>query len=219
MIPLTTTIVLLQLLLVSSTTIKAATTASPFNLPHLSDSLAPLLSINKKAVPDSYLVVFKEGGIRARDFSAPAQVLQTRRTASSSFSSSSSSSIQVTFGARGVGRASSSVWDDIADGIKHVYDIGSFQGIAGHFQPDALHEIHKHPAVSYVEHNSMGRLAEIKTQEHAPWGIARISRRDCCQSARVRTRNLAVDTMSPCLLSTQESTCNTKSLKVAPSGG
>ncbi|KAF9122188.1 serine protease [Mortierella sp. 14UC] len=170
LLPTTTTAVLLQLLLVSSTAMVAVITASPVSSPPLSDTMAPLLTLatgsNSSVVPDSYLVVFKEGGVRAHDFSALAQGFQKSHTASSSSS-------QFTFG----GQGSSSIWSDIASGIKHVYDIGSFQGIAGHFQPDALREIRSHPAVAYIEHDSVGRLTEIKTQDHAPWGLSRISRR------------------------------------------
>ncbi|KAF8941039.1 serine protease [Haplosporangium gracile] len=67
--------------------------------------------------------------------------------------------------------------NDIANGIKHVYDIGIFQGIASHFRPEALHLIHANSAVAYVERDSMGRLAKIRTQHNATWRPARISQR------------------------------------------
>ncbi|KAG0300839.1 serine protease [Linnemannia gamsii] len=129
----------------------------------------PLLSVESKAVvADSYLVVFKDG-IRAHDFTALAstQGFHARE------SSSSPSVSQFIFG----GGRLSNVWNDIASGIKHVYDIGSFQGVAGHFRPDALHVIRASPAVAYIEHDTVGRLVNIKTQHNTTWGPARISRR------------------------------------------
>ncbi|KAF9901050.1 serine protease [Linnemannia zychae] len=145
------------------------TTASPVGSSPPSEPLAPLLPLavgsSSKVVPDSYLVVLKEGGVRASDFLA-----HSRRSHNSHSPSSPS---QFRFG----GQGSSSIWNDIASGTKHVYDMGSFQGIAGRFQPDALREIRSHPAVAYVEHDSVGHLAEIRFQEDAPWGLSRISRR------------------------------------------
>ncbi|KAF9546491.1 hypothetical protein EC957_009705 [Mortierella hygrophila] len=123
----------------------ALVTASSIGFP--SDdatTMAPLLSlaVESKAVPDSYLVVFKDG-VRAIDFST---------LASQSFQSSdSSSSRQFAFGGR-----LTSVWDDIVSGVKHVYDIGTFQGIAGRFHPEALHlirilQLHMSNAILWVD--------------------------------------------------------------------
>ncbi|KAF9082550.1 serine protease [Mortierella sp. AD031] len=131
--------------------------------------MAPILPLaESKSVPDSYLVVFKDG-FRAQDFSARIQGFQKRDMSPS----------QITFGGSrsSSSSGSSSVWNDIAKGIKHVYDIGTFQGIAGHFRSEALDEIRRNPKVAYVERDSVGRLTEIKTQEDSPWGLARISRR------------------------------------------
>ncbi|KAF9133497.1 hypothetical protein BGX30_012269 [Mortierella sp. GBA39] len=117
--------------------------------------MAPLLSlvVESKAVPDSYLVVFKDG-VRANDSST---------LATQSFhSSDSSSSRQFTFGGR-----PTSVWNDIVSGVKHVYDIGTFQGIAGRFHPEALHLIRANLAVAYVERDSVDRLAKLKMQHNA----------------------------------------------------
>lgn len=154
----------LLLLLASST---ALVSASPIGLP--SDdttTMAPLLSLalESNAIPDSYLVVLKDG-VRAHDFST----LAAQSTHSSDFSSSH----QFTFG-----RRPTSLWNDIVSGIKHVYDIGPFQGIAGRFHPEALHLIRTNPAVAYVERDSVGRIAKVKTQQNATWGPARLSRRN-----------------------------------------
>ncbi|KAG0219210.1 serine protease [Mortierella sp. NVP41] len=113
---------------------------------------------------DSYIVAFKEG-VSAKDFSARIRGFGMR--------GSSSTGSQSTFR----GRARNDAWDDIAGGINHVFDVDTFQGIARHFQPDALDEIRRNVDVAYVEQDSIGHLTEIRTLEDSPWELARISRR------------------------------------------
>ncbi|KAG9070544.1 serine protease [Linnemannia hyalina] len=127
--------------------------------------MAPLLSlaVESKAFPDYYLVVFKDG-VRANDFST----LAAQNFPSSGFSSSR----QFTFGGWPI-----SVWNDIVSGVKHAYDIGTFQGIPGRFHPGALHLIRANLAVAYVECDSVGRLTNLKTQHNATWGPARLCQR------------------------------------------
>ncbi|KAF8923028.1 serine protease [Dissophora ornata] len=118
-----------------------------------SERLAPIISsVDADIVPDSYFVVFK-GGVRANDHSAWVHDLHKRDM------------------------TANGVWDNIASGVKHVYDMGSFQGIAGRFRPDVLEEIRKNPDVDYIERDQIVYASEITTQNRAPWGLARISHR------------------------------------------
>ncbi|KAG0374067.1 serine protease, partial [Mortierella sp. AD032] len=118
-----------------------------------SDNLAPLISSsNADVVPDSYIVVFKDG-VRANDHSAWASSLHKRDL------------------------TANGMWDNIASGVKHVYDMGSFQGLAGRFRPDVLDEIRKNPDVEYIERDQLVYASDIKIQNRAPWGLARISHR------------------------------------------
>ncbi|KAK3816476.1 MAG: peptidase S8/S53 domain-containing protein [Benniella sp.] len=118
-----------------------------------SERLAPIISsMEADIVPDSYFVVFKDG-VRAEEHSAWVQDLHKR-------------DLHV-----------NGVWDSFNSGVKHVYDLGNFQGVAGRFRPDVLEEIRKNPAVAYVERDQLVYASEIVTQNRAPWGLARISHR------------------------------------------
>jgi len=89
-----------------------------------SERLAPIISsMEADIVPDSYFVVFKDG-VRAEEHSAWVQDLHKRDL------------------------HANGVWDSFTSGVKHVYDMGNFQGVAGRFRPDVLEEIRKNPAVS-----------------------------------------------------------------------
>lgn len=89
-----------------------------------SERYAPILSsVDADIVPDSYFVVFKDG-VRAEEHSAWVQNLHKRDLYANGF------------------------WDNFNSGVKHVYDMGAFQGIAGRFRPDVLEEIRRNPAVS-----------------------------------------------------------------------
>ncbi|KAF9391293.1 serine protease [Mortierella sp. AD011] len=112
-------------------------------------------SSEAEVIPHSYMVVFKNG-IRANDHSTWFRDLHGRDI------------------------AQNGVWVDelhnkVDGGVKYVYDIGSFQGIAGRFRPEALDEIRRNPIVDYIELDQAVYLAE--TQKNAPWGLARISHR------------------------------------------
>ncbi|KAG0298092.1 serine protease [Linnemannia gamsii] len=74
------------------------------------------------------------------------------------------------------------MWDggyeeEFAGGVRHVYDMGSFQGLAGRFRPEVLNEIRRNPDVAYIERDQMVYTNKIVTQKNAPWGLARISHR------------------------------------------
>ncbi|KAF9091121.1 serine protease [Mortierella sp. GBA35] len=137
----------------SAVALFVASTAVAFPSFGHSDKLAPVISsFNADVVPDSYIVVFKDG-VRAKDHSAWASDLHKRDL------------------------SANGIWDNIASGVKHVYDMGSFQGFAGRFRPDVLDEIRKNPDVDYIERDQLVYASEIKIQNRAPWGLARISHR------------------------------------------
>ncbi|KAG0202806.1 serine protease [Mortierella sp. GBA30] len=118
-----------------------------------SERLAPIVSsMDADVVPDSYVVVFKNG-VRANDHSGWVHNLHKRDL------------------------SVNGIWDNIASGVKHVYDMGTFQGIAGRFRPDVLEEIRKNPDVDFIERDQILYASEISTQNRAPWGLARISHR------------------------------------------
>lgn len=115
-----------MLIKLSTVALFVASTAVAFPSWGNSDNLAPVISSsNADVVPDSYIVVFKDG-VRANDHSAWAANLHKRDL------------------------TANGIWDNIASGVKHVYDMGSFQGLAGRFRPDVLDEIRKHPDVSLL---------------------------------------------------------------------
>ncbi|KAF9106993.1 serine protease [Mortierella sp. AM989] len=118
-----------------------------------SDRLAPIISpMDADIVPDSYFVVFKNGA-RANEHSAWISDLHKRDM------------------------SINGIWDDFTSGVKHVYDMGNFQGVAGRFRRDVLEEIRKNPDVDYIERDQIVYASEITTQNRAPWGLARISHR------------------------------------------
>ncbi|KAF8978055.1 serine protease [Entomortierella lignicola] len=120
------------------------------------ERLAPLVSsVEAEVVPDSYFVVFKDG-VRASENAAWVKDLHRHDI------------------------AVNGVWDNEFDGtftsgVRHVYDMGSFQGLAGRFRPEVLEEIRKNPDVAYVEPDQV--VYAYETQKNAPWGLARISHR------------------------------------------
>ncbi|KAI1306536.1 serine protease [Mortierella claussenii] len=118
-----------------------------------SERLAPVISsVDADIVPDSYFVVFKNG-VRAHEHSSWVSDLHKR---------------DMTI---------NGIWDNITSGVKHVYDMDGFQGIAGRFRPDVLEEIRKNPNVDYIERDQIVYTSDIAVQNRAPWGLARISHR------------------------------------------
>ncbi|KAF9107880.1 serine protease [Mortierella sp. AM989] len=130
-----------------------------------SERLAPVIaSFEAETVPDSYFVVFKDG-VRANEHAAWVRDLHRRDV------------------------ALNGVWDNefddnITSGVKHVYDMGSFQGLAGRFRPEVLDEIRRNPDVDYIEPDQT--VYTSATQKNAPWGLARISHR---KSLTYKTRS------------------------------
>ncbi|KAG0004892.1 serine protease [Entomortierella chlamydospora] len=142
-----------MLLKLSAVALFMASSAVAFPSFIQSERLAPIFSpLDADIVPDSYFVVFKSG-VRASEHSAWIRDLHQR-------------DISI-----------NGVWDDFTSGVKHVYDMGSFQGVAGRFRSDVLDEIRKNPDVDYIERDQIVYTSEITTQNRAPWGLARISHR------------------------------------------
>ncbi|KAG0345163.1 serine protease [Podila humilis] len=150
------------LALIASSSVLAAYPPPRFSYVHNEQQvLAPLVSsVEAETIPHSYFVVFKDG-VRVNDHSAWVQDLHESSLAASSAS-----------GCHGDDEA---VPVPSFNGIKHVYDMDKFQGLAGHFSPDVLNEIRKHPDVAYIEPDQVVYANEI--QRNAPWGLARISHR------------------------------------------
>ncbi|KAF9084671.1 serine protease [Mortierella sp. GBA35] len=126
-----------------------------------SERLAPVISsVEADIIPDSYFVVFKDG-VRVHEHSAWVRELHHEDVA-----------------------ANGALWGDngedgegLGSGVRHVYDMGSFQGLAGRFRPEVLNEIRRNPDVAYIERDQMVYTTKIATQKNAPWGLARISHR------------------------------------------
>ncbi|KAF9428980.1 serine protease [Podila epigama] len=120
------------------------------------EQLAPVISsVEAETIPDSYFVVFKSG-VRASDNAAWVQELHQTNLKQSGCHESVNS-------------------EQPFEGIKHVYDMGEFQGLAGQFHPEVLNEIRKNPDVDYIERDQVVYANDI--QKQAPWGLARISHR------------------------------------------
>ncbi|KAF9380177.1 serine protease [Mortierella sp. AD011] len=148
---------LMKLSTVAAVVLAAATPlAAAFPSFIQSERLAPIVtSVEADIIPDSYFVVFKDGA-RANENAAWVHDLHRRDI------------------------AQNGVWENeydgsIASGVKHVYDMGSFQGLAGRFRPEVLEEIRKNPDVAYIEPDQT--VYAYETQKNAPWGLARISHR------------------------------------------
>ncbi|KAG0253277.1 serine protease [Actinomortierella ambigua] len=130
-----------------------ATTAVAFPSFEREQRLAPVVtSLDAEAIPDSYIVVFKDG-VQASEHSAWVSDLHKRDL------------------------NTSGMWDDFVSGVNHVFDMGTFQGLSGRFRPDVLEEIRKNPNVDYIERNQVVYSSAMTTQSRAPWGLARISHR------------------------------------------
>ncbi|KAF9333693.1 serine protease [Podila minutissima] len=141
------------LALIASTSVSAAY-PPPRSSYIQSEQLAPVISSTEaEIIPNSYFIVFKSG-VRASDHSAWVHEL---------------ADVSAT-GCHGATDEENSF-----SGVKHVYDMGDFQGLAGQFHPDVLNEIRKNPDVDYIERDQ--RVYAYDIQKRAPWGLARISHR------------------------------------------
>ncbi|KAK3809168.1 MAG: serine protease 1 [Benniella sp.] len=123
-----------------------------------SENLAPVISsVEADVIPDSYFVVFKNGA-RVHEQAAWVRDLHHRDVMAN-------------------GPLSNDLNDGEVSGVKHVYDMDAFQGLAGRFSPDVLEEIRRNPDVDYIERDQLVYTTST-VQRNAPWGLARISHRN-----------------------------------------
>ncbi|OBT44512.1 hypothetical protein VE00_04862 [Pseudogymnoascus sp. WSF 3629] len=131
---------------------------------------APILSsVNAEAVPDNYIVVFKDHvdadtavnhqlWIKDAHVAAEVDRAELRK------------------------RSQLPITTDIFEGIKHTYNIaGGFLGYSGHFDESVIEKVRRHPDVEYVEKDAIVHALggeSHETESNAPWGLARISHRD-----------------------------------------
>jgi cerevisin len=153
--------------------------ASPiFDTTVVNKDSAPLLSSASAAdheIPNNYIVVFKKevGGEVASahhswvtDIHEASVASLRKRSQIPLMEHSSNSEVPLDV--------------DSLTGLKHTYNSsGGLTGYSGSFDDSVLEEIRKHPAVAYVEKDSMVYALEDgappATEHGAPWGLARIS--------------------------------------------
>ena len=124
---------------VLSLALVAAVTASPIVIDaNIAErDAAPILSAsNAKAIPNSYMIKFKDhittdlaaahhGWVENLHVSTENRKTELRKRSQTPFS------------------------DELYEGLKHTYNIaGSFLGYSGHFDEDVIEEIRRHPDVS-----------------------------------------------------------------------
>ncbi|ODQ77573.1 hypothetical protein BABINDRAFT_9919 [Babjeviella inositovora NRRL Y-12698] len=64
-------------------------------------------------------------------------------------------------------------------GLSDVFHIeNAVSGYMGHFLPQTIEMIRRHPAVAFVEKDSYVKAINYDTQADSPWGLARISHRE-----------------------------------------
>ena len=120
---------------------------------------APLITpdVTAKVSPDSYIIVFKDG-FKCSNF--PSKSKQADPSQQSHDDNKAA------------------LWNEITKGIKHSIDLGSFQAVAGRFSSEALAEIRQHPAVAFVECDTVGQRlnssssSPSEAQEYHSWSLA-----------------------------------------------
>ncbi|KAI1852048.1 hypothetical protein JX265_008147 [Neoarthrinium moseri] len=148
----------------------AAAAAPSFSLETIHDGAAPIISSSDaEHVPNSYIIKFKKhvtssgasdhhSWIQQIHGSSQKQRLELRK------------------------RGQFPLVNDVFDGMKHAFNIGSdFLGYSGHFDDSVIEEIRRHPDVEYVERDQIVYTLKEEdpvTEKNAPWGLARISHRD-----------------------------------------
>ncbi|KAG9070543.1 serine protease [Linnemannia hyalina] len=149
-----------------------------------SHDIAPLITpeVTAKVSPDSYIIVFKDG-FKSTNF--PSKSKQADPIQQSHDNNKAA------------------LWDEITEGIKHFIDLGSFQAVAGRFSGKALAEIRQHPAVAFVEHDTVGqRLSSSssspsETREYHSWSLAPTSTTSSAAiSIAAAAQNTVLDTRS-----------------------
>jgi len=157
--------------LIAISLLSLASSAPTYSTGTIHEGVAPLLSSsNAEAIPDSYIVVFKEHVDSSaasshhswiQDIHAETEVRRTelRKRSQNPFTT------------------------EIFEGLKHTYNIaGNFLGYSGHFDDEVIEQVRRHPDVEYVERDSVVHALETRDhgeiESNAPWGLARISHRD-----------------------------------------
>lgn len=107
--------------------------ASPVLIDTIHRESAPILSAeNAKVVPDSYIVVFKDG-VSHETASAHHEWVQDLHSSRMELRK----------------RSQFPFLDTVFEGLKHTYHIpGSLLGYSGHFDEDVIEEVRRHPDVS-----------------------------------------------------------------------
>ncbi|KAI9163973.1 Subtilisin-like proteinase Spm1 [Paramyrothecium foliicola] len=141
---------------------------------------APVLgSVETEAIPDSYIIKFKDhvDDSAATDHHSWVQNIHDNGE-------------QQRLELR---KRSMSTSEDIFSGLKHTFKIGdAFKGYAGHFDESVIEQVRNHPDVEFIERDSIvhtmlpldveSKVTEDKcdgeTEKQAPWGLARISHRE-----------------------------------------
>ncbi|KAG0078152.1 serine protease [Linnemannia elongata] len=165
-------------LLMASQAIATTVTSQPHEM-------APLITPDTTATisPDSNIIVFKDG------------------FKSSNFSSKSKKADPIQ---QSHDDNKDPLWGEIAKGIKHSIDLGSFQAVTGRFSDEALTEIRKHPAVAFVERDIVGQRlnnsssSPSETREYHSWGLAPKSTASSAAAVSIAAvaQNIVLDTRS-----------------------
>ncbi|KAB8754751.1 hypothetical protein FH972_026542 [Carpinus fangiana] len=133
------------------------------------DAAPVLSSVHSEAIPDRYIVVFKDH-VSKSDATAHHEWVQDIHGSSENSKTDLRKRSQVPF------------FGDVFEGLKHTFNIAdAVKGYSGHFDQDILEQIRRHPDVDFVEQDSLVHTTgsdDYQTEKDAPWGLARISHRD-----------------------------------------
>ncbi|KAF9897081.1 serine protease, partial [Lobosporangium transversale] len=123
-----------------------------------SERMAPVVSsIEAEVVPDSYIVVFKDGVRNLNEQATWIQDLHRRDVALN-------------------GAWENSFDGSLESGVRHIYNMDSFQGIAGRFRPEVIEYVRRHRDTCCARDQTFF-IYESVSLGNAPWGLARISHR------------------------------------------
>lgn len=126
--------------------------------------VAPFIESGRQVLPHKYIVVFK------KDIDADAAELHSEFVNELHAKEVGAASPDDAFFATVKGMK-------VQGGITDKYDIDGLRGYFGYFLDSTIDFIRKHPAVAFVEKDSMVYASDFETQKAAPWGLARISHR------------------------------------------
>ena len=143
----------------------AVTVGSPVLVESIHNDAAPIhSSSNAKAIPNSYMVVFKDHVNEAAAKDHHSWVQLTHQDSQSY---------------RTELRKRSSFQEEAFEGLKHVYNIANLKGYSGHFDENTVEAIRRHPDVAFIEMDSEVQTLkeEPAIEKNSPWGLARLSHR------------------------------------------